>query len=556
MSRHQLAELPVETITFQTGDPSLPSRLISYAPDGLTVIPCHDWFCCGSWEATLQPGFPYEVRLEKRVRFHRGIEIYSYRAHQPLREKPSFFSDRFLVPQRWELTTAPKLEVIFLGGMAEAGSRACALLIHQGQALMVDCGLNVAALGRDEIQPDEEEVDAEDILALQKPALLPDFERLAQTFQEGIKLTGILVTHGHLDHYGGIPHLLERFWPDAQPPPIYSSPFTCSMLSHWAQQRGFSYLPMMPIKPGQELELGSFRVLPFAVPHSVMDALGFSIGVQNGPRTVFTGDLKVHYRTARDYFETIEILRGLPETRLLVCDSTNAKVPGWSGLEQEVEEGWKEVIARAPGRVIITFFATRLDRLKLAAELAGKFGKSIGVWGTSFDPVLQAGENRGLTLSLARQEVGNCEIVVVTGCQAQANSVAWGLGQGQTRGGIQIKPSDTIILSALPIPGRSGMVRRMLVGFLNQGSEVYIDFDHQNAPIVCQRTRTHVSGHGFQEDLRTILEILQPQFLVPYHGAPQAMAALAELASSPETNHRLAAENIVLFADNGGSIVL
>ena len=549
-------ELPIETIVFRSGDPSLSARLIGRASDGLTVIPCRDMFCCGFWEATLQPGAAYNVRLERRTRFQYGNQIDSYRAHQPLVERPSFFADRFLLPQRLELSRAPNLEVIFLGGMAEAGSRACALVIHQDQAILVDCGLNVAALGQDEVKLDEES-DPEDILALKKPILLPDFERLAEVFQGGVKLAGIFLTHGHLDHYGGIPHLVERFWKDQRPPPIYSGAFTCSMLSHHAGQRGLDYLPMVHLKHGQEVEVGPFQVLPFEVPHSVPDSFGFSIGVQGKQRIVFAGDLKVHFRTARDYFDTVEILRGLPETRLLILDSTNAAVPGWSGLEQEVEEGWKEVIARAPGRVIITFFSTRLDRLRLAAELAGKFKRSIGVWGTSFDPVIQAGENRGWTLPLARQNVADCDIIIVTGCQAQTNSVAWGLSQGQTRGGIMIEDNDTIILSAMPIPGRRGPVRQMLEGFLTLGvNNLWVDHDHQNAPLVCKRTRTHVSGHGFQEDLRTVIERLQPQFLVPYHGTPRAMMALAELAIDPDTDTPMTAQDIVLFAENGGSITI
>ncbi len=548
----------VATLTFKPGDPSKDSRLVTYY-DSKTVIPCTRCRHCGfgEWEATLEPGKEYPVILEERQRRQGTAIIVSYVAHAWIPKQVSPFWQQIVAPIETIEIGSTGLEIVFLGGMAEAGSRACALIIYKGHALLVDCGINVASLSRGETLASHE-IDLEDYESLARMKELPDFPILTHFLESReIQLVGILVTHSHLDHYGGLVALKSIL--GELMPQIYGTQFTRSMISHYCSDRGFPYPRLEPITPGTETAIGPFRILPFGVPHAVMDALGYSIGVEGEPsRVVFSGDLKAHYRTPRDIFTFTEALKGLPPTKALVLDSTNASVPGLSGLEDEVEQGMIEILSRAPGRVIVTFFSTRFDRLQMLVELGALFGKEVGVWGASFKPTLEAARNRGLYFSnLAEDKVFECDIIAVTGCQANDTSVAWRLALGERCGGISLRPDDTFVLSAVPIPGRITPVRMMLENCLNiTGSEVWVDHYTKRAPVGCRKTRTHVSGHGFQEDIRIIFESLQPEYVIPYHASLPAMVDLADLVTSPNTRHCLDPSRVILFEDNGGTIVL
>ena len=549
----------VAMLSFKPGNPSLgPSRLIGYL-EGKTVVPCTRCRHCGfgEWETTLEPGKEYPVIIEERQRRLETGTIKSYVAHAYVpRQASAFWQQIYSNTETIELGTTG-IEIVFLGGMAEAGSRTSALVIYNNQALLVDCGINVASLSRSQIL-EPHEMDLEDLESLSRVNELPEFEIMTHLMDvRGLQLVGILITHSHLDHYGGLV-ALKAILGDLMPP-IYGTQFTRSMISHYVNDRDFRYPRLEPIEPGIETAIGPFRILPFGVPHAVMDALGYSIGVEGQEsRVVFSGDLKAHYRTPRDIFAFTETLKGLPPTKALVLDSTNAGVPGLSGLEDEVEQGMIEILGRAPGRVIVTFFSTRFDRLKMLVELGALFGKEVGVWGASFKPTLEAARNRGLYLpNLSENRVFECDIIAVTGCQATDTSVAWRLSQGEQCGGISLRNDDTFVLSAVPIPGRITPVRMMLDNLLTTSEgDVWVDHHTRSKPIGCKETRTHVSGHGFQEDLRVVFESIQPEYVIPYHASVASMVDLADLVTSPATRHSLDPSHVILFEENGGRIVL
>lgn len=542
-------------LTFQTGDPSKESRVVSRY-NSLVVIPCT--YCCGpKWqielEAEMHGGQTSSVRLELK---QTSPTTFCYVAHRP--RVPSLFETRFL-DGNIHLGSSG-VQIVPLGGVGEAGANACILIIYGQEAMMVDCGINVGELDAWRKEVCSTEAPAEPEVS---PFLLPNYDLAEDYFKAGIQLVGILITHDHFDHIGGLPAFISRFFPDGNYPPILAGRFSCSLAARRLEEKlPDHYLNTQTLNPREPVRLGEFTITPFEVPHSIIDSLGYSIQV--GGRTILcTGDFKLRHGHD-DLYETLATLREFKQPDLAIVDATYASAPGWSALEAEVELGLLGALNRffitreSGGRLFVTFFSSHWQRLKNLVRLTRRLGydKPIGIMGKSFDEVIQAADANGERLPLAEGNPARSEILVITGCQATLRSVAVRLSQGRSAGdeasSIRLKPGDLFALAANPIPGHGRDVERMLAGFREQGVEIIVDHDYPGVALGCQRDRLHASGHEYAGGHAAALNALEPRFLLPYHASPSNMVALADNAY----RLGLAPEEIILPAKNGLPIQL
>jgi ribonuclease J len=218
--------------------------------------------------------------------------------------------------------------------------------------------------------------------------------------------------------------------------------------------------------------------------------------------------------------------------KLLICDTTNAQVPGWTDLEYAVEEGLLDVILSAKGRKILSCISSHLPRVLTINKLAGRLGQTISIIGKSFAKTIEAAEASGLSMPAISLGNPDADIIIVTGCQADYYSVLEQLSWGRTVEGLKIEPGDTVVHSTRPIPGRYWPVTSMLKRLRNLGATVVIDTNYPAPDIMYRfpRRKIHCSGHGYQEDIRVAIENFRPDYFLPYHSGANAMMAAADLA--------------------------
>jgi len=543
-------------LTFEPGNEALgPAKYIAYY-NKLVVQPCNRAFCpfCGGFEEKILPGTEYEVVLTGPIISRKGKLSYIAHRYVPPPDR-LLFKDKFITGEASIGSGHGRL--VFLGGIGEAGNRVCFLAIHNQSAVMFDCGINVSALEAarpQPVQPPKPEDPLDEWLAFlnlntpdeeePKPPLYPDFDRLFELLGTGIKLEAIVVSHGHLDHIGSLPELLRRMQEQGMAlPTIYGTAFTNSMIHHHLEsvRKEDPTIPEYPlmedIKAGQELRLGGFQIKPFSVYHSVPDSLGFAFMAEGDTAaTLYTGDFKTRWQKHFDVFETANRFKALATDwpiRLLIIDGTNACVPGFSGLEVDVQEGLAEALLSAAGPILVICFSSHIARIKEIFALAGaaKAGH-VAIYGQSFKGPLEAASRMGWDPTY-HNSLRRARVSIIAGCQANANSVAWRLSQGERIGGFQIDETCTVVESAMPIPGRGPAVAQMLRNFQEQGARVIVDpaFPEKGRIFGCEVMSVHRSGHGFAEDIRTVIKAVQADYVLPFHCSEEAMMEVAIIAT-------------------------
>lgn len=543
-------KLPVIELSFRSGDPTQRSKWIANYMRR-TVLPCRDIFCCGDFSETIEPDRYYTVTLvPQTTRFSEVYIAHRYVAPPDRSE----FKDLFLEDGAEVTLGSSGARLYFLGGIGKAGNSTCAMIVKDKQAVMIDAGVNVALLDRPKpTEIDPEEAQEEEI----EPELYPDFDRAIRLLKaEGITLEAIFFTHGHLDHIGGVWELINRLeLAGLKPPIIFGHRFTTALVNHQLEKGDLESLHKL--RPGLEIRaidkneytFGGIIVRAFATFHSIPGSLGYAVsfGDEEGS-VVFTGDCKARWDKPADTLMTKETFAGLGPVKLLIMDGTNAGRDGWAGLESEVEQGYIDIIENARGRVFVTFFSTHVTRIQRLVRLGHTMGKKVAVWGRSFGPNLAAADAVGITaVSYQTQDPGEADIVIITGCQANANSVAWRLSRGDHVADMEIGSSDTVVISALPIPGRKWAVNRMIRNFRELGARIIIDEVYPDALYRVPRNNVHVTGHGRSKDIATVIKACQAEYILPFHcGRPQMIAA-AEIAANtigiPESNLVLPSSN-------------
>ena len=397
------------------------------------------------------------------------------------------------------------LRIIPLGGLGEVGKN-MTVYEYKNQMLIVDAGM---------MFPDNDMIGIDYII--------PDFNYVRQNAD---KVVGIVVTHGHEDHVGAIGHLLE----DVNAP-IYATPLTLGLIQN-KLTRNFKKEPtMIKVHAGETVRIGSFKVDFFHVSHSVPDAVGLGIDTPAG-LVVHTGDYKFDHTPVdnfpTDYAKLAEFARR--GAMALLADSTNAERPGWTPSERVIDAAFDKVFHEAKGRIIVATFASLISRMQQVIDTAEKYGRKVAFVGLSMTENARIAKELGYIqyddeTVLPLENVLNMKddkvVLLVTGSQGEPTSILGRLANGTNRR-FDIKEGDTVVLSSHPIPGNEELVYRAINRLMERGADVIYE---AIAPV-------HVSGHASQEEIKLLLHLVKPKYLIPVHGETRMLKQHKKLALS------------------------
>jgi ribonuclease J len=389
---------------------------------------------------------------------------------------------------------AKNLQITPLGGLGGIGKN-MTVYEYGRNLLIVDCGV---------MFPDN------DMYGID--LVLPDFEYVVE-HQD--KLRGIVLTHGHMDHIGALPYLLRQV--DA---PIYGTRLTLGLVERQlAEHNLLDKADLRELPKGSTQHIGPFRVSPFAVAHSIPDAVGFVIETPVG-KVVHTGDYKMDETPAGGYTTDLTTLRKLTQGGVLAMlgDSTNADQPGRTETEQVVRETLDRLFSEAKGnRIVIATFSSLLARAQEIMDLAQKHGRKVALTGYSMIHNVELARELGylkvrdhVIVKDPRHVKPENLVILATGSQGEPRSALNRMAEGSHRD-IEVGNGDTIIISGGTIPGNEEDVGRMINKLFERGANV----------IYGAMASVHVSGHGGRGDMRAMLEAVKPRYLIPVHGEPR-----------------------------------
>lgn len=401
---------------------------------------------------------------------------------------------------------AKQLKIIPLGGLGEIGKNMTVLEYGRNQ-IIIDCGVMFP----------ESDMYGIDLV-------LPQFDYVVQRQDT---LRGIVITHGHQDHIGGLPYLMQRL----NNVPIYGTPLTLGLIRRELEEVGLAnQVQLEVLNDTQTLALGPFRISPYAVAHSIPGAVGLVIDTPVGA-IVHTGDYKLDETRTGGYRTDFARLRQLTPNGVLALlgDSTNADQPGRTPTEQVVAETLDRLFSEAQGqRIIIATFASLLTRHQEIMRLAQKHGRKVALTGRSLqqnvDLALELGYldvPKELFVDINGRTPDEKLVILSTGSQGEPRSALNRMALGEHRQ-VQVHSGDTIIVSGGTIPGNEEDVGRMLNNLFERGANV----------IYGRLATVHVSGHGSREDMRLMLAETQPKFLIPVHGEARHLHLHGRLAQA------------------------
>ena len=398
------------------------------------------------------------------------------------------------------------LRVIPLGGLGEIGQNMMALE-YGDEIVVIDAGILFL----------DEDVPGVDFA-------IPNLSYLSENRE---KVRAILLTHGHEDHVGALPYVLEEI--DA---PVYASRLTHGLIT--VKLREFGTLRkarLNVVEPYSSFNVGVFRVEFFRVCHSIPDAMGIVVTTPLG-LVVHTGDFKIDHTPVDGHGTDFPALAEMTAegVLLLFSDSTYADVEGYTESEQVVGETIRRVIADAQGRVIVATFASLISRVQQVVDAAVEMDRKVAAVGRSMMNnvrmalkmgYLSAPEGTIIPASEARQLPGERVVVVATGSQGEPTSALVRIANRE-HPDVRIESGDTVVISASPIPGNETLVANTIDNLYRLGAKV----------LYSRTAAVHVHGHASREELKMMLSLLRPRYFVPVHGEFRHLVAHAEIARS------------------------
>ena len=407
-----------------------------------------------------------------------------------------------------------KLEIIPFGGIGEFGMN-CLGIRYRDEIVVVDAGMGF---------PDETPFGVD--------ISVPDFGSIDDYNDEIIAL---FLTHGHEDHIGATPYFLKHI-----NVPVYLSRLTAAFVERkLAEHDLLDETLLHRVSAGDRVEVGYFGVEFVHASHSLVDC--FSLAIKTPVGTIFhTGDYKIDDEPVIGAPYDLKALKRIGDEGVLALlgDSTNATVPGRTPSETAVIPDLEKVFEYSRGRMFVTTFSSSLHRIQIVLDLAEIYGRRVCVLGRSMMQNVEIAEelgflqfppglliDRGLSKSLSDDEV----VYLITGSQAEPRAVMWNLAT-QSYKGLRIEPGDTVVLSARSIPGNERRISKMIGEICRRGGEVIEE----------KRRLIHVSGHGSQEDIRIMTQLVKPRFLIPVHGEYRMLDkhkkfAVDEMGFNPES---------------------
>lgn len=392
-----------------------------------------------------------------------------------------------------------------LGGLGAIGMN-CMVLEQGDDVMVVDCGVTFP---HDDLGVD---------------LLHPRFDHL---LERADRVRGVFITHGHEDHIGALPYLLDQL--DV---PVWGPPHALALIRRRIEEHGFDLakVALREVRPGDRIPVGSFEVEPIRVTHSIADATALAIRTVAGT-VIHTGDFKIDAAPGDGELTDEARLRALGDegVRLLLSDSTSIDSPGWSRSEHDVAESLEREIAAAPHRVIVGMFASNVQRLILIGQIAQRTGRKICLLGRSMFTHVEAARavdrlawpsdlvvEPDVAQGMPREQV----LALATGTQAEERAALARLALG-THNRMRLAPGDTVMFSSRTIPGNDREVVDMMGNFLRIGVKVVSRFENPGI---------HASGHGYRDEQRRMMELTRPRSFLPVHGTRHHLERHAAMA--------------------------
>ena len=417
------------------------------------------------------------------------------------------------------------LEVVALGGLGEFGMNMLALTWGD-TTIVVDAGV---------MFPDS------DLLGVDR--IIPDLTYLQQKGRPA----ALVLTHGHEDHIGAVPHVVPLL-----NGPIYGTPLTLALVEPKLKEHGLEKaVELRPVRPRDRVAIGPFDIEFIRVTHSMPDCVALAVHTPAGV-IVHTGDFKID-QTPLDgeHFDLHRFAQlGSEGVLALFADSTNIDRRGFTGSETDVVEAFEEILSSATGRIVVAAFASSIYRMQIVVDLAAQFDRKVAFIGRGMNENSQTAQRLGYLRIPPGVQIRDSDVAgypaqdvlcLATGSQGEPMSALSRIAIDDHRH-IKIGPEDTVVLSARAIPGNERAISRVINHISRRGADVI----HEGIKHV------HVSGHGSQEELKLVLSLVKPRYFVPVHGEYRQLAQHARIAKQVFTGIEPRPE--VLLAENGDII--
>ena len=396
------------------------------------------------------------------------------------------------------------MRVMPLGGLKEFGIN-ITLVEYRDDILIIDCGFSFP----------EDEMFGIDVV-------IPDFTYLKEIME---RIKGLIITHGHEDHIGGVPFLLKEI-----NVPVYAPPLAMGLIRNKLKEHGLA-MEEHVIEAGDIFNVGAFKVEAIHTNHSIADAMAYSIKCPGG-HLVHTGDFKIDYSPLDG--KRIDLAKfaqlGQEGVDVLLCDSTNVLRPGYTPSERVVVDSMNEIFAKTEKRLIIATFSSNIYRIKYFMEASIKYGRKIAISGRSMENVLTLARELGYvnlpeSAFVDIRKIGNIPdaniTIITTGSQGEPMSALTRMANDSHRA-VKLKSGDTVVFSSSPIPGNAKAVTNIVNKLYEKKVNVFLsDF-----------VDIHVSGHACKEELKLIHSLVKPRFFIPAHGEYRHLREHARLAES------------------------
>ena len=413
------------------------------------------------------------------------------------------------------------VKISFLGGLNEVGKN-MTLYEYKDDMFLVDCGLAF---------PDPEMLGVD--------LVIPDFTYVEKNAD---KIKGIVITHGHEDHIGGLAYLLKT-----ANIPVYGTKLTIGLIQGKLKEHGIlSSAKLHEIAPGDVVKLGEFTVEAIHVNHSIPDAIALAIRCEGGT-VIQTGDFKIDSTPIDGGMIDLSRFAQLGDEGVLalLSDSTNAERPGYTESERKVGESFEVLFRKAgKGRIIVATFASNIHRVQQIINVASSLGRKVAIIGRSLENVVNISAQLGylnipdnvlINADLINKYPAENIVIITTGSQGEPMSALSRMAFSDHKK-VEICPNDYVIISATPIPGNEKTVGKVVNELLKLGAQVIYEKMYD----------VHVSGHACQEELKLIMGLVKPKYFIPVHGEQKHLrkhAAIAEGMGIPKEN--------IFIADNG-----
>ncbi len=396
------------------------------------------------------------------------------------------------------------LKIIPLGGILEIGKN-ITVFEYKDDIILVDCGLGF---------PED------DMLGVD--LVIPDFSYLEKNKD---KIRGLVITHGHEDHIGGIPYLLKQI-----NVPIYATKLTAGLIEHKLEEHKLlRSTKIKVVNPGQTVTLGCMKVEFIRITHSIPDACALAIHTPVGT-VVHTGDFKIDYTPIDGEMVDFGRLAALGNKGVLalMSDSTNAERKGYTMSESTVGEIFDKLFLNCTKRIVVATFSSNVHRVQQIVNSAVSNGRKIAVCGRSMINMIETARKFGyikvpdnvfIDIDSIKSYPDDRLVIITTGSQGETMSALTRMANGEHKK-VEITPNDLIIISANPIPGNEKYVSKVVDDLMTIGAEV----------VYSALQDVHVSGHACQEEQKLMLSLIRPKFFIPVHGEYRQLIAHAETA--------------------------